>query len=750
VIIVALALGYMLGQRSGDTDVKVSPTGHKILVIGVDGAEWAMIRPLMDEGRLPTFSRLVREGASGNLRSLKPTLSPIIWTSIATGKTPEKHGISYFHVRDPEHSRRFPVQSTMRQCKAVWSIVSDLGLTAGVIGWWASYPAESVNGFVVSDDIAYHACGLSGKRVKETLGKTYPATLYDQAAAKLRDPLSITKRELDGFIPLTDEEYEFSVNSEFDFGNPLHHFMYSLATGMAYRDMGLELYKQYQPDWMGIYFEQVDSLSHIFVKYAPPKMEGMAVEFFEKYKDVIASYYSYQDRIIADFIENIDRDTVVIVCSDHGFKTGDKRLTETEGTSLAKAHLWHEIEGVVIFWGPPIRKGARIEGASVMDVTPTALYLLGAPVARDMDGKVLFDAIKDDFRSEHPVRSIDTYESAAPETRAPVPDDSGVDEEVIARLEALGYIGDQLNDDEVRQNRVRAHLQKGDARAARAEVEQVLEKDPYNKWARLMMARIQEQEGNAGEAEKIFRELVEDAWMPVQQRDRPIYAEALEAVAVYDHMAGNTEDAVKGLERALELNPQNPNTAYNLGVILESGEDYIKAIDYYKKAIEINPDHALAHNNLGNCYQKVGEIQKAIAEYKKTAEVEPRHVECHYNLAVLYHLIGRVDDALAEFEAALEVRPDFAPASVALGDLYIQKADYEKAASIFEKLLQSDPKNPKHLYLWGKALALKGDVEKGRENIRKARAIDPSGVENALELDSELDKLIGPLDPSRP
>jgi len=738
----AVFVGYRLGRRSGPEGVPVKTTGLKVLVIGVDGAEWAMMNPLLEEGKLPTFSRLIQEGASGRLLSLEPILSPIIWTSIATGKSPDKHGITWFMVKDPEHSRRFPVQSTMRQCKAIWNILSDQGLTAGIVGWWASYPAERVNGFVVTDYIAYHAFGLSAKQVKSSVGKTYPASLYGQAASSLQDPLSIPKSDVDRFMTITDEEYEVSANSQFDFGNPLHHFMYAYSTGTAYRNMGLRLYEQYRPDWMGIYFEQVDTLSHLYMKYTSPQMEGLSDELYEKYKDMVPNYYVYQDQIISDFLKTIDKDTVVIICSDHGFKTGKRRLSENIVTSVAQAHLWHEINGVIIMWGGPVKKGIEIEGASVLDITPTMLYLMGLPVARDMDGKVLVDAISDDFRKKLPLKYVETYESAQAVAQPQIPDDSDVDPEVMARLEALGYIGGSIQDKEIRMNRVKAHVSQGNLDKALEEVEAVLAQDPEELNSRLMLARILEQMGNVVEAEAKFRELANETRDIVPVNKSRLYAEALQAVAVYDHMAGRTDDAIKSLERSLELNPDDPNAEYNLGVMFEAKEDYPAAIDRYEMAVALNPNLALAHNNLGNCLQKVGEIQKAIAEYKKAAEVDPRHMECHFNLGVLYRSLGRNSDARAEFEAALEIRPGFPQATLALGDIAILDGDYEKAVIMFKALLKGDPNNPEYLYLLGKALAYKGDINQARERIEAARKIDPEGVKRALMMEGRLRELI--------
>ena len=89
------------------------PTGERVLLIGVDAATWTVMRPLIDAGRLPTFKKLVSEGWSGTLRSMEPTVSPAIWTTIATGKVPDQHGIHGFVVESQDHGNDVPVTSTV-------------------------------------------------------------------------------------------------------------------------------------------------------------------------------------------------------------------------------------------------------------------------------------------------------------------------------------------------------------------------------------------------------------------------------------------------------------------------------------------------------------------------------------------------------------------------------------------------------------------------------------------------------------
>src|SRR5919204_6931706 len=113
---------------------------QKVLLVGWDAADWQVILPLLQAGQLPCLQRVVQNGVRGNLATLAPMVSPILWTSIATGKRADKHGILNFVEPDPTGTGIRPVASTSRKVKAVWNILTQAGLRTHVVGWFASHP----------------------------------------------------------------------------------------------------------------------------------------------------------------------------------------------------------------------------------------------------------------------------------------------------------------------------------------------------------------------------------------------------------------------------------------------------------------------------------------------------------------------------------------------------------------------------------------------------------------------------------
>jgi predicted AlkP superfamily phosphohydrolase/phosphomutase len=121
-----------------------------LLVIGIDGGEWRVVRHMWRGGELINLHRLADRGTTATLQTAY-NASPVIWTTIATGVTPAEHGITDFVV--PTEHGDVPVSSTLRRVPALWTMLTQARRRVAVLGWWGSWPAEDVNGVVVSDRV---------------------------------------------------------------------------------------------------------------------------------------------------------------------------------------------------------------------------------------------------------------------------------------------------------------------------------------------------------------------------------------------------------------------------------------------------------------------------------------------------------------------------------------------------------------------------------------------------------------------
>ena len=141
----------------------------KIIFIGIDALDWELLDRLMLEGIVPNFTKLRQNGSSAQVNTNDEGGSAVYWTTIATGQRSRKHGIHKFTTTDPVTKERIPVTSNMRRSKAFWNIFSEYDISVGVVGWYVSWPAEEVNGFMISSYFA----------IKDTEQLTWKGTFYE-------------------------------------------------------------------------------------------------------------------------------------------------------------------------------------------------------------------------------------------------------------------------------------------------------------------------------------------------------------------------------------------------------------------------------------------------------------------------------------------------------------------------------------------------------------------------------------------
>jgi predicted AlkP superfamily pyrophosphatase or phosphodiesterase len=494
------------------------------MVIGLDGATWKVIDPLLKEGKMPHMARLIEGGTRCVSSAFGLALSPIMWTSIASGKRPEKHGVTHF----------FDTANNVR-CRRLWDILERPDRPIGLFAWPVTWPPKPLNGFMIPSLFARDS-------------DTYPTEL--QFVKKLEEGLNkewgervrlIGNAMRYGLRPTTIVDIAgYFVRRKLSESDTLHDFARQrFIKQQVHLDMYTYLVKQYDPYYTSFYLNQIDALSHIFWQYYEPDLfPDVEAEEVRRYGHMIPLVYRMADKAIGHLIELIDKDTLVVVVSDHGFEAattpsdqgklaarilGNKlldaldlsrtvsyvnhrnvlvckilhqrqitldilrrirvremnqplldvyeentgevviRLAKTanyRGVDLEELHVtWpdgeepflklvelneastpgvHHLDGIAIFYGPGVEPGGCVADGSVLDVTPTVLALLGMPVGRDMDGRVLTDAVTTEFLKENPITYIDTYDAGL--ELEEIADEEPVSEELLTRLRALGYI----------------------------------------------------------------------------------------------------------------------------------------------------------------------------------------------------------------------------------------------------------------------------------------------------------------------
>jgi len=570
VLLAALALACGRGDGPG-----------RVILLGLDGVDPATVDLLMSEGKLPNFAKLRREGAYAPLQSQKPLLSPVIWTTIATGKTPDRHRIGHFVAVNPTSGEQLPVTSQMRRVQAVWNILSAHDRSVDVVGWWATWPAEKVRGTIVSDHFAYHflmeegAAGAAGGA-----GKVSPPEAEKRIASHLKKPKDVTAGEISPFVSVTAEE----LARPFDFEDDLSHFKWAWATAETYTGIGLDLWKQDRPDNLLLYIEGVDSTSHLFGHlFRAADLSGELAAQQKKYGRTVEEMYAYADRLLGRVMAAMDRKTTLLVLSDHGFELGKLQDDPSKTRDMRRvSEVFHRPEGILYMYGHRVKPRVRLNRPTILDIAPTVLALNGLGRGSDMPGRVLAEAL--DLTIPAPVASYeppgaggDTVSTASGSTAAPPSSDSQVDPEIVKKLQSLGYIG--------------ARSDTGDRNLAAVAFEAGRFEEAAREYARLV-------------AEK-----------PEDGSLRASYAGALGALGQYDA-------AYAELTKAIELEPLNVEAYHNRAVIHERRGEKAAAIGDYQTAVKYNPQYEPSRRALQRLGAEMPQQPKSDAEKRAVALAE--------------------------------------------------------------------------------------------------------------------------------
>src|ERR1019366_6888292 len=673
---------------------------RRVLLIGWDAADWKVIHPLMDAGKMPNVQRLVKHGSAWQIATLHPPLSPMLWTSIATGKRPFRHGIHGFTEPAPDGSGVRPVTNLSRKAKALWNILNQNDLRSVVIGWWPSHPAEPINGVMVSDH--YHRAGgpLHAGWILPP-DTVHPAELAGTLAGLRMHPDLLSPHMVEPFIPLAKD-----IDQDHD--KRLAVFLRTLAECMSVQAAANWLMDNEPCDFFAVYFEAIDHFCHAFMRYHPPRQSWIGERDFELYHNVVEMAYQYHYEIVGTLLKKAGDDTTVILMSDHGFHPDHLRPASIPDIPAGPA-IEHRDFGVFVISGPGIWQDEALHGVSVLDVAPTILTLYGLPVGQDMDGRVLSQA----FVDTPDVAFIPTWEeipgqdgSHPPHTRL----DPVAAHETLEQLIALGYIERPDEDRE-------------------AAIRQTVRELRYN------LGEAYQDGGRHLEAHRIFSELCKAD--PDEQRFAVRLFVSCQALGNHEQMRQIVDD-LDGRRRALFLEAKtkidslrrtslNDNERRELARWRNLARYQPPVIDYLKAQVLMADK----------------QYSEALAALERVTEEHLVRPDLFLQTADLYLRLRRWRDAQQVYEKALAIDPDNAQAHLGLCRLALRRRKFSVAAHAALDALQRIHHYPLAHFLLGLALAGMKEYEHAAAAFRAAISFNPNFPEAHVRLASLLEKHLG-------
>ena len=426
--ILALASIYVMAERreafnpvSGPAPLPsavVLDQRPTLYVVGLGGASLDAILPLATQGRLPFFARLLAEGVYSRPKSLAPVQGEALWTTLATGRLPYKHGVVSNQlfpaglVAQDGWISMLPtrigtllwetlttpklIDATHRKTVAIWDVMERLHFETGLVGWPVTDP--------VPEESSY---GFSHR--------------YFQGyfKAPMAQPGELAERGV--FFQVNPEEID-PVMLE-DLGDRVPYaFLQDLAGDLWRESLTMFLLEQQRETKAN--FIMLPGLARVssrnFGGFAAVHFSGVQREPYVGSAQRLAAYYSHLDQFLATLWEREPGPKILAVVSAYGFEApeGWRRLRALMTGRRTNGLYQQAPDGLFVMLGDGIRQGEFLEDVQLVDIMPTLLYSLGFPIARDLDGRVLTGAFSSSFLARHPLTVIPSYETLFPQDGA--------------------------------------------------------------------------------------------------------------------------------------------------------------------------------------------------------------------------------------------------------------------------------------------------------------------------------------------
>lgn len=393
--------------------------GGRLVLLMFDGASLDVIAPAVAEGRLPNFGRMFDGGSVTHLATLRPTQAEPIWSAAATGRAPMQNGVrssaSYRVLGVTPAVSLLPdycfAQALVRfgflweephtaedlAARPLWHVLSEQGVSVGVIGWPLTHPAAPVDGYLVSD--RFHR--MSGSELDlDGTSAIWPPSALEHARTSLQtppDPDPVAVVAATGQSPSGD--YDVASDPEPVTADRVH------ATLM--RELA-----RFDSRFVAVRFPGVDAVGHYFLRYANPAPFGDVSETERRrYGRVLEQYYGFLDTHVGRAMSTLGPDDVLLVVSAFGMEPlspGKRLLERLVGDAAISGSHERAPDGFMLAYGGPVQPG-RLPRASILDLAPTVLYFFGLPVGRDMEGFARTELFKAAFTAARPVSYIPSY-----------------------------------------------------------------------------------------------------------------------------------------------------------------------------------------------------------------------------------------------------------------------------------------------------------------------------------------------------
>lgn len=646
-------------------EVKSKRLAKKILLVGWGSADWKIIDPLIEGGKLPTIKKLVESGIKASIGGFDPPLFSTSWNNIFTGKTPNEHNIVSFTQNQEEEI--IPILRQQRKVKTIWTILSENNFKVNQIGAWASHPAEKINGVSVSDLFPYFNQNNIPK------DSVHPNELTEKFANFIVDKNEISDEELTKFISpkyLKDNQ----------FGDQIENIKEFVSETKTLHNSAKEVLSNKDWDFTSITYPQLSKLSMQFMAYHIDS-QNHDKEENEALKNVLICGYQHLDNLLKELLDMAGEEVSLFLVSQCGFPPDKLWLERIK----KKQSTWeYNSDGIMLFKGNSSKNKHELFALTQLDIAPTILAMFGLPLSKDLKGNIF--VAKRFLKNKLDI--IESYE-------ATIENDKIEKESFKAETLSPGILEKQLKDLGYLSNN----------------------QDDYKELREYYRARIQVQTGLVDEAAKSFEKL----WKKYPKSSW--YGGRLAGCYL---LQNKPVEAKELIDKVLDISDEVLDLQLVKANILMSEMKFRSASKIFEKVGENTGMQKGIYSQIADAYLRMNQPNLAIKYFKKENQINPNPVG-FLTLGMIQTQNKRIKPAIESFKRSLELAPNHPMTLFQLGSSLNNSGQYEEAADVLEKakIQNRDPKTAKKITQMLVSI-YKNQLEKPEKIVEMQKAYEDS------------------------
>lgn len=591
---------------------------RNLVVLALDGLDWAFLQPLLDSGQAPFLTMLIEAGAWAPLAFAPPQHAESRWTSVATGVLADRHGILHPAERIGPAAFTRGVRAASVKAPTLWQIADAAGCPTTVIGWPATQGLTLEHGWVVAGGVE-KAMGSATQAWPIPPDCVAPSELRHTVRALRLHPHDVDEGDLDLLIaPL-------SAPARDALAEGVAHALAECATLHA---LATDALSRRGPSVVAVRLGFVARIAALLARVASDPGASLC----------LARSYQFIDLCVGRYLGLAGRDA-------------DYALLST-GADVQLDGQFGDTAGFAVMAGPGLQKDAVLGPIDATDVLPTLLSILALPLPAHLDGVVvdeMFTAALAPSQREHPATPSVSHITAIARTPEAAFDPAPLQREGLAVPDFSGFIAVARQVEcETLYDLAQVAVHRDDLQRATATLRELGARFPGFVPGRVLLAEVLLQAGEADGCEAIAKAL------PAVQADG-VWADVAQGLIAFARHDWTT--AAAAFDRLAHAKGSPLNARHWLGLIALHQQHWQHAADHFAVAADHAPRDLRVWQGLAEALSAQGRDAEAAPAWGRAVSLNPRSAKALLGWAEACARTGQPKRAAAARERALKLDP---------------------------------------------------------------------------------------------